>query len=276
MKPPIRAVDSVSTFQRFAILAVSCLMTAGCLLVLQNLGYWKLGNTGFRNLASLTTSATASFRQFVGLPTTPPEDAHIFDRESTMSPSALLNRWDPFITEASRRFDISAAWIRAVMRVESGGRTVLAGDKPITSRAGAVGIMQLMPETYAEMRAQYRLGADPFNPHDNVLAGAAYLRWLQRKYGFPEMFAAYNGGPGTLDAYHEGAKPLPKETQDYIASVGRLLGGAKTGRIAVLSIETAQNHRHRTPLPAAMVASFPEPDTASPDTTSPGATSPSQ
>jgi soluble lytic murein transglycosylase-like protein len=153
----------------------------------------------------------------------------------------------------------------------------MAGDKPITSPAGAVGIMQVMPETYAEMRAQYGLGADPFDPHDNIFAGAAYLRWLQHKYGFPEMFAAYNGGPGRLDAYHERAEPLPKETVNYIVSVQRLLGGTTTGRrsFAALSVDAAKNHRNRMPLPAAMVASFPEPDTTSPDTNSPGAATPS-
>jgi soluble lytic murein transglycosylase-like protein len=276
VKPSSRADYSVSFSGRFAVLAFSCLMTAGFLFGLQNLGYWKLGNAGFHNLTSLATTATNSIRQFVGLPQAP-QDVHVFEKEAAMSPSALLDRWDPVIADASHRFEISAAWIKAVMRVESGGRTVLAGDKPITSPAGAVGIMQVMPETYAEMRAQYGLGADPFDPHDNIFAGAAYLRWLQHKYGFPEMFAAYNGGPGRLDAYHERAEPLPKETVNYIASVQRLLGQTTTGRsgVGAASVEMAQNHRHRTPLPAAMVASFPEPDTAGPDTASPGTTTPS-
>jgi soluble lytic murein transglycosylase-like protein len=109
------------------------------------------------------------------------------------------------------------------MRVESGGRTMLADDRKITSRAGAVGIMQVMPGTYDEMAQQYGLGSDRYDPHDNVFAGAAYLRWLHDRYGFPAMFAAYNGGPGTLDANLRGEEELPKETRNYLASVTNIL-----------------------------------------------------
>src|SRR3546814_155699 len=68
-----------------------------------------------------------------------------------------LDRWQPFIAEAADRFDIPAAWIRAVMQAESGGRTTLDG-RPITSRAGAMGLMQVMPATYEAMRSQHGLG----------------------------------------------------------------------------------------------------------------------
>ena len=146
-----------------------------------------------------------------------------FERETAMSTGRLLHRWDPLIADASRRFGVPADWIRAVMRVESGGRTVLADDKPITSQAGAVGIMQVMPGTYDEMAKQYGLGADRYNPHDNVFAGAAYLRWLRDRYGFPDMFAAYNGGPATLEANLRGEQELPKETRNYLASVTSIL-----------------------------------------------------
>jgi len=54
---------------------------------------------------------------------------------------------------------------------------------PIVSSAGAVGLMQLLPATYGEIAAQYRLGDNPFEPRDNIMAGAAYLRWLHHKYG---------------------------------------------------------------------------------------------
>lgn len=161
--------------------------------------------------------------QMVGEAPPAPESGGVFEREEAMSARALLGRWDPLIAEASRRFGVPADWIRAVMRVESGGRTVLADDKPITSSAGAVGVMQMMPGTYDEMRAQYGLGSDPYNPRDNLFAGTAYLRWLHQKYGFPAMFAAYNGGPGTLEAYQSGARELPKETQNYLASITSIL-----------------------------------------------------
>ena len=151
----------------------------------------------------------------------------MFDRESMMGPRALMNRWDPLIADAAQRTGVPADWIRAVMHVESGGRTMLAQDEPITSPAGAVGIMQVMPKTYEQMRAQYKLGADPYNPRDNVYAGAAYLRWLHKKYGYPNMFAAYNGGPGTLEAYIRGERELPKETQNYVVHVTSIVDRAE-------------------------------------------------
>lgn len=79
-------------------------------------------------------------------------------------------RWTPLIREASRRFHVPEAWIAAVMRAESGGRTHLDG-RPIVSRAGAMGLMQVMPGTYAAMRRRYGLGSDPHDPRDNIMAG---------------------------------------------------------------------------------------------------------
>ena len=147
-----------------------------------------------------------------------------FEKEQAMSPAQLMDRWAPLIKEASRRFEVSEAWIRAVMHMESGGRTLLDDKRPITSDAGAMGIMQIMPDTYQEMRHQYGLGANPYDPHDNVLAGTAYLRWLYGKYGYPKMFAAYNAGPGTLEAQIAGARQLPDETRAYVSGIAHILG----------------------------------------------------
>jgi soluble lytic murein transglycosylase-like protein len=171
----------------------------------------------------------AKFASFTHLLTAaPPETVEVtpsvFDQEAAMTPRELMTRWDPLVIEASRRFHVPANWIRAVMRMESGGRTVEAGDMPITSDAGAVGIMQVMPGTYDEMREQYNLGADPYDPHDNVIAGAAYLRWLHGKYGYPAMFAAYNDGPGNLEDHLNNGRKLPTETKHYIATISRMLG----------------------------------------------------
>jgi soluble lytic murein transglycosylase-like protein len=145
-------------------------------------------------------------------------------KEKAMSPSQLVDRWSSLIKDASHRFGVAEEWIRAVIRMESGGRTLADDNKPITSAAGAMGIMQLMPQTYKEMRQIYGLGADPYDPHDNVLAGAAYLSWLKGKYGYPKLFAAYNAGPGTLEARLAGARELPKETRAYVSGIGRILG----------------------------------------------------
>src|SRR5258708_40263323 len=100
-----------------------------------------------------------------------------------MSRAHLIGRWHAMITRAASRFDVPKAWIREVMRQESGGRTMLGEGLPIVSRAGAVGLMQVLPQTYREMAAEHRLGANPFDARDNIMAGAAYLRWLHHKYG---------------------------------------------------------------------------------------------
>jgi hypothetical protein len=145
-----------------------------------------------------------------------------FDKESAMTPAQLLGRWDGHITEASERFHVPKTWIVAVMRQESGGRTMLGEGVPIVSRAGAVGLMQVLPETYVEMAAQYKLGSNAFEPRANIMAGAAYLRWLHDKYGYPAMFAAYNAGPGRLEDHLKGAS-LPAETRAYIGGIARTL-----------------------------------------------------
>ena len=131
-----------------------------------------------------------------------------------------IDHWQPLITEASRRFGIPEAWIRAVMAAESGGEAILDG-RPITSHAGAMGLMQVMPEAWAELRDRYGLGADPYDPHDNILAGTAYLRELYARYGYPDLFAAYNAGPARLDDHLANGRPLPDETLGYLATLGQ-------------------------------------------------------
>jgi hypothetical protein len=89
--------------------------------------------------------------------------------------------------------------------------------------------MQMMPATYAEMRNEYRLGSNPYDPHDNVIAGVAYLSWLHHRYGYPAMFAAYNDGPGHLDDRLTKGGLLPAETRNYITHIVTALGGHASG-----------------------------------------------
>jgi soluble lytic murein transglycosylase-like protein len=152
-----------------------------------------------------------------------PVQPSAFDEESTMSAAQLLNRWDGAITEASQRFHVPKAWIRAVMAHESGGRTMLGEDQPIVSHAGAVGLMQVLPGTYVEMAAEHKLGANPFDARDNIMAGTAYLNWLHHRYGFPAMFAAYNAGPGRLEQHLVHGVKLPAETRAYVGGITRNL-----------------------------------------------------
>jgi hypothetical protein len=143
------------------------------------------------------------------------ELARLAAEEANLSPAQLINRWQPFIHEASQRFSVPANWIRAVIRIESGGRTTLFG-RPITSGAGAMGVMQLMRDTYNDMREEHDLGPNPYNVRDNILAGTAYLRVLYQRYGYPFLFAAYNAGPGRLEAHLHRGHALPAETRAYV------------------------------------------------------------
>jgi len=143
-----------------------------------------------------------------------------FGQETT----ARLQVLQPFIDEASDRFGIPEVWIRAVISAESGGRTTVNGQ-PITSQAGAMGPMQVMRQTYDELRLRYGLGTDPADPEQNILAGTAYLKELYDRFGRAGMFAAYNAGPERYQAYLDGNLPLPEETGTYLAALGNVASG---------------------------------------------------
>lgn len=122
------------------------------------------------------------------------------------------------VSEAARRFAIPSAWVWAVMRAES------QGDVYARSPKGAMGLMQIMPGTWSELRSRYGLGADPYDPHDNIIAGAAYLRELHDRYGERGFLAAYNAGPGRYEEHLATGRPLPSETLSYMAAVRSLVG----------------------------------------------------
>lgn len=136
--------------------------------------------------------------------------------------AADLAEWRPHIAEAERRFDVPAAWIEAVLTAES------AGDPAAISPKGAMGLMQIMPATWAQLRAEHGLGADPFAPRDNILAGAAYLRAMHDRFGFPGLFAAYNAGPTRYQAHLITGEPLPAETRAFLVWVTQILGETGT------------------------------------------------
>ena len=105
------------------------------------------------------------------------------------------------------------------MEQESGG------EEQAVSPVGAMGLMQIMPETYQDLQSEYGLGDDPFDPHNNILAGAAYIREMYDRFGSPGFLAGYNAGPDDVDSYLAGSSPLPDETVNYLAMVTPNLGG---------------------------------------------------
>jgi soluble lytic murein transglycosylase-like protein len=129
-----------------------------------------------------------------------------------------VSQWQAFITEASRRFDVPERWIWHVIAVESAGN-VQANGLPIRSPVGAMGLMQLMPATWATIRDSLHLGSDPDDPHDNIIAGTAYLRSMYDSFGYPGLFAAYNAGPSRYADYLLGKRALPRETRVYLQTL---------------------------------------------------------
>jgi hypothetical protein len=138
-----------------------------------------------------------------------------------MEIAAAADPWVPFITEASRRFGVPEQWIGAIMSAES------ADDARALSPKGAMGLMQVMPETWADLRARHSLGADPYDPRDNILAGVAYIRELYDRYGVPGFLAAYNAGPGRYDDYLATGRPLPPETRTFVAMLKPMIVGGQ-------------------------------------------------
>lgn len=131
---------------------------------------------------------------------------------------SFADRVAAYVAEAEHRFDLPASWIYAVMNVES------AGQRRAVSPKGAMGLMQIMPKTWHELRTRYHFGTDPFATRDNILAGAAYLRELHDRYGSPGDLAAYNAGPERYEDYRDRNRPLPTETKAYVAKLAPVVG----------------------------------------------------
>ena len=148
-------------------------------------------------------------------------------RAQTAARSEAVDRFAKFIEEASGRFAVPARWIRAVMQVES------SGDEHAISSRGAMGLMQLMPGTWVELSVRYGLGLDPFDPHDNILAGAAYLKDMYDRFGSAGFLAAYHAGPARYEQHLTTGQPLPQETMAYVAAVTPLLGDEHAEHAAV-------------------------------------------
>ncbi len=141
-------------------------------------------------------------------------------------PAAAINIAD-HVRDASLRFGIPEQWIWAVMRVESAGRV------DAISHAGAMGLMQVMPGTWANLTARHSLGGNAYDPRANIMAGAAYLRDMHDLYGSPGFLAAYNAGPGRYEQYLRGARGLPTETQNYVAKLAPMIGDTAKNLVTV-------------------------------------------
>jgi hypothetical protein len=156
--------------------------------------------------------------------------------------------WGPYVREAAERFQVPGHWVRAVMHQESGG------EQQATSPVGAMGLMQVMPATYEGLRERYQLGDDPYDPHNSILAGTAYIREMYDRFGSPGFLAAYNAGPDRVDNYLAGRATLPRETVNYVAAITPNLGGdvPRSGPFAIYA--SARPSRAQRPTVASLAA----------------------
>jgi soluble lytic murein transglycosylase-like protein len=123
---------------------------------------------------------------------------------------------ESLVTWQAARHGVDAALVRAVIAAESGW------NPAARSRAGAIGLMQLMPGTARE------LGVDPLDPSQNVEGGVRYLAWLLQAFGSAERaLIAYNAGPGFAQRFVRGEVALYGETRDYVRRVLALLPGVR-------------------------------------------------
>ncbi len=123
-------------------------------------------------------------------------------------------QFDDLISEHSQKQGVRTDLVRAVMQVESGFNPLARSPK------GAMGLMQLMPETAKQYGVK-----NPFNPAENVRAGVAYLRELLDRYQDDEelALAAYNAGPGAVDKHGQTVPPY-RETQNYVTKITKMTG----------------------------------------------------
>jgi hypothetical protein len=182
-------------------------------------------------LRARPTVIAAAILAMMGMVGTTPFASPAFAQGSAASIERVAAPFTAFVAEASQRFGIPVSWIRAVMHAESGE------DVHALSPKGAMGLMQIMPATWASLRACHGLGANPYDPHDNILAGAAFLRDLHDRYGSPGFLAAYNAGPGRYEDHLATGRQLPDETRAYVAAIAPLIGeGRIDGTMAIASV----------------------------------------
>lgn len=123
-------------------------------------------------------------------------------------PTVYLEKYSNIINQAARRFDLNPSLIKAVIRAES------AFDHMAVSKKGAMGLMQLMPATAAELKVN-----DPHNPEENIFGGTQYLSNMLKRFNnnIEHALAAYNAGPERVEQY-KGVPPF-RETKTFIQRV---------------------------------------------------------
>jgi transglycosylase-like protein with SLT domain len=175
---------------------------------------------GDRVIVSLRSGGEMAFDRSVIVKITPdevpyPEERSTSAADEEMQTSVgdvLVERtvYDPIIESASNRLGLSARLVKAVIQVES------AFQPRARSHKGAMGLMQLMPDTARQYRAR-----NPYDPVTNIEAGTRHLKKLLEEFELPLALAAYNAGEAAVRRF--GGIPPYAETQAYVTRIMGLL-----------------------------------------------------
>ena len=144
---------------------------------------------------------------FTNVPTSVQYTVYIKERP-VRSLGYTINQYDHLITGASKKQEISFALLKALIKTESNF------NPKAVSRAGAKGLMQIMPANIKDLNIQ-----DPFDPQESIMGGARYLKQLIKRFNgeLPLALAAYNAGPTVVERY-QGIPPI-KETEEFVEKV---------------------------------------------------------
>jgi soluble lytic murein transglycosylase-like protein len=142
---------------------------------------------------------------------TPTSDKYkVYMQEPVHRPKVLYTAgsYDDVISEAARRNGLSSSLLKALIHVES------YFNPRAVSKKGAMGLMQIMPENLPLLNID-----DPFDPWENIMGGAAYLKAMLERFSgqLPLALAAYNAGPTAVEKYND-IPPYP-ETRNYVRKV---------------------------------------------------------
>ena len=149
---------------------------------------------------------------FTNVPTSSNYKIYIREKPDRSLNSDVTRRYDQIITEAAERHGVSFSLLKAMIKIESDF------NPRAISRAGAMGLMQIMPENIKRLKIK-----DPFDPRENIMGGTRYLKQMIDRFNgkLSLALAAYNAGPNTVERYQR--IPPFTETEDYVEAVMKYL-----------------------------------------------------
>lgn len=155
---------------------------------------------------------------FTNVPTSSNYKIFIREKADNLIHSDVTDQYDQVISEASERHGVAIPLLKALIKIESDFNPLAV------SKAGAVGLMQIMPENIKSLKIK-----DPFDPRENIMGGTRYLKQLIDRFGgeLPLALAAYNAGPDSVERYRR--IPPYKETEDFVEAVMKYYAIFKRG-----------------------------------------------